>query len=138
MINTMNRRTGQSSPLRATSTGWARSVAVSALASIALTAMFGAPAGLSSSIGVGAELLAALVVAGSAAALLWTSDATVAALGYRGFFARWGWTGRRLVRHAVRSRGHQRRSAAPRLAHPHRDDSMTRRTTLATVTALGV
>lgn len=73
MINTMNRRTGQSSPLRATSTGWARSVAVSALASIALTAMFGAPAGLSSSIGVGAELLAALVVAGSAAALLWTS-----------------------------------------------------------------
>lgn len=78
MINTMNRRTGQSSPLRATSTGWKRSVAVSALASIALTAMFGAPAGLSSSIGVGAELLAALVVAGSAAALLWTSGATVA------------------------------------------------------------
>lgn len=138
MINTMNRRTGQSSPLRATSTGWKRSVAVSALASIALTAMFGAPAGLSSSIGVGAELLAVgRRRLGRRTSVDFRRDRRVA-LGYRGFFARWGWTGRRLVRHAVRSRGHQRRSAAPRLAHPHRDDSMTRRTTLATVTALGV
>ena len=78
MTNTMNRRIRQSSALRAASTGWARAAAASALASIALTAMLGAPAGLASSIGVGAELLAALVIAGSAAALLWTSDATVA------------------------------------------------------------
>jgi len=78
MINTINRRTGASSPPRSMSTGWARSVAVSALASLALTAMLGVTAALATSIGVGAGLLAALVVAGSGAAILWTSDTTVA------------------------------------------------------------
>lgn len=78
MVNTTNRRGGHSSPPRAASTGWTRPVAVSALASLALVAMLGAPAALTSSIAVGTGLLAALVIAGSAAAILWSSDSTVA------------------------------------------------------------